>query len=213
MADYRISERQFVLPTPAGTYYAVSHELYDPVRAMLCSLLRQEITPLLSQESLEAWCGLSGEDALEALYLAQTQGWIEGFPEPRSSKSGALEEVLPELLSHLSDSGRALLADDHGFCLSATGFTHEAGVELAALSADIASLDERHSPLTRQNLRLTSGAWALVDAAGNSQIGFWPLNIDDYRFVLILQGVPLLHQPGFTSLVWSLSSRYAGGKR
>lgn len=210
MKDYRMIENHFVLPTPAGAYYAVSHEVYDPIRAMLCALLRQETTPLLCQDSLEDWSGLTGSDAQETLYLAQNQEWIEGFVEPRAIRPGSLEEVLPELLSCLSDSGKALLADDHGFYLSNTGFTHEAAVELSALSADIASLDARHSGLTHQNLRLASSAWALVDAAGNSQIGFWPLYIDDYRFVLILQGVPLLNQPAFTSLVWSLTSRYAG---
>lgn len=213
MTDYHMIENHFVLPTPAGAYYAVSHEVYDPIRAMLCALLRQETTPLLSQESLEEWSGLTGSDAQETLYHAQNRGWVEGFPEPRASRPGALEEVLPELLSCLSGNGKALLADDHGFYLSSTGFTHEAAVELSALSADIASLDARHSALTQQNLHLATSAWALIDAAGNSQIGFWPLYIDDYRFVLILQGVPLLNQPAFTSLVWSLSSRYAGSNR
>ena len=48
-----------------------------------------------------------------------------------------------------------------------------------------------------------------MDAAGNSQLGFWPLFIDTQRFALILQGVPRFNQPVFTELVWALSTRYA----
>ena len=209
MTTYQLIENHFVLPTPAGAYYAVSHEGSDPVRRLLCALLCQERTPLLDQAALERWTGQPAEDAQETLYHAQNQQWIEGFSQPRSAGAGALEALLPGLLPPLSGSGKALLADAHGFYIAAVGFTHEAAVELAALSADIASLESRHSALIRQNLRLASGAWALVDAAGNSQLGFWPLFIDTQRFALILQGVPRFNQPVFTELVWALSTRYA----
>ncbi|MCU7904927.1 MAG: hypothetical protein KZQ76_03570 [Candidatus Thiodiazotropha sp. (ex Epidulcina cf. delphinae)] len=209
MPSYQLIENRFVLPSPAGAYYAVSHKENDPLRALLCALLQPETSPLLTQQALEEWTGLAGADAKESLYRAQRLGWIEGFEEPRSTRPGALEEVLPELLPPLSGSGKTLLADSHGFHVAAAGFTHEASVELSALSADIASLDNRHQALTHNNLRLDTSAWALVDAAGNSQLGFWPLFIGEYRFVLILQGTPQLNQQAFTSLVWSLSSRYA----
>ncbi|MCU7923494.1 MAG: hypothetical protein KZQ88_12450 [Candidatus Thiodiazotropha sp. (ex Dulcina madagascariensis)] len=209
MPGYQLIENRFVLPSPAGAYYAVSHKENDPLRMLLCALLKLEASPLLTQQALETWTELTGTDAKESLYHAQRLGWIEGFEEPRSTRPGALEEVLPELLPPLCDSGKTLLADSHGFFVAAAGFPHEASVELSALSADIASLDIRHQALTQNNLRLATSAWALVDAAGNSQVGFWPLFIGEYRFVLILQGVPRLNQPAFTSLVWSLSSRYA----
>lgn len=207
---YRLSENRYVLPTPAGAFYAASHAGDDPVRRLLCALLSEETTPLLTQDALEQWTAQSGEDAQESLYHAQNQQWIEGFADPRSNRTGALEELLPDLLPLLCSSSKTLLADAHGFFVSATGFTHEAAVELSALSADIASLDSRHGALTRHNLRLATSAWALVDAAGNSQLGFWPLFIDDQRFALILQGVPQFNQSAFTDLVWALSTRYAG---
>jgi len=208
MDDYRLHEGLYLLPTPAGAY-AAALPGDDPVRRLLCSLLRRERTPRLSLEALEEWSGQRGNDAQESLYHAQTQHWIEGFREPRQVRRGALEAVLPALLPTLSYSGRVLLADAHGFTVAAEGFTHEAAVELSALSADLASLDERHGGLLRQNLRLAGGAWALVDAAGNSRLGFWPLHIDRHRFVLALQGDPRFNQPAFTELVWALSTRYA----
>ncbi len=211
MSDYRLIESHYVLPTPAGAYTAAGHQGEDPIRRMLCSLLRQETTPMLTQQALESWTGLAEADAQESLYHAQNHHWIEGFPEPRQAQSGALEELLPALLPPLAESGKVLLADAHGFSVVAEGFTHEAAVELSALSADIASLDARHSGLTRHNLRIGTSAWALIDAAGNSQLGFWPLFIDDLRFTLVLQGEPRFNQPVFTELVWALNIRYAKG--
>ncbi len=209
MSEYHLISDHYVLPTPAGAYTAATHAGEDAVRRLLCTLLQQSSTPLLSQQALEAWTGMQGEDARDLLYHAQSQHWIEGFKQPKSSPQGALETLLPELMPSLADSKKVMLADAHGFYVAATGFTHEAAVELAALSADIASLDGRHNGLIQQNLRLTNNAWSLVDAAGNSQLGFWPLFIDSHRFVLVLQGQPRFNQSAFTDLVWTLSTRYS----
>lgn len=213
MSGYCLVDNHYLLPTPAGAYSAVCYREEDPVHRLLCSLLCQETTPLLTQPSLERWTGLKGEEAQESLYHAQNHHWIEGFLEPRNTRAGSLEILLPEMLPPLTESGKALLAAANGFYVAAVGFTHEAAVELSALSADIASLDTRHGGLIRQNLRLGSDAWALVDAAGNSQLGFWPLFIGDHRFTLVLQGVPHFNQPAFTELVWALSTRYAQPER
>ncbi|MCB1013508.1 MAG: hypothetical protein KDB10_00110, partial [Acidimicrobiales bacterium] len=55
---------------------------------------------------------------------------------------------------------------------------------------------------------LPTSAWALVDGAGNSQVGFWPLHIGEERFVLSVVGIPRLHQQAFTDLIWVLMLRY-----
>jgi hypothetical protein len=143
------------------------------------------------------------------LYHLQALGWVEGFADAQPAPAGALEDVLPALLPPLSADGKALLADAQGFYVASTGFQHETAVELAALSADLASLYERHQGLLKRNMGLGSSTWALVDAAGNSQTGFWPLYIGDQRFVLIISGVPRLNQPALTDLIWAFSKRYA----
>jgi hypothetical protein len=209
MSEYRLHDNLYLLPTPAGAYAAVANQGSDPVRRLLCSLLRQESTPGMTRQAIETWTGLTETDALESLYLAQHHHWIEGFTQPRQSPNGALETLLPALLPPLADSGKVLLADALGFNVAAAGFTHEAAVELSALSADLASLEDRHRGLIQQNLHLGSSAWALSDAAGNSQLGFWPLFIDTHRFVLVLQGQPQFNQSAFTELAWALSTRYA----
>jgi hypothetical protein len=207
MSEYQLIEDLYIHPTPAGTYAAVAHQSGDAVHRLLCSLLRQVTTPLLTQQALEQWTGLGEQDAQETLYHAQSHRLIEGFNQPRQTQSGPLKKLLPALLPSLAESGRVLLVDACGSQLASTGFTHETAAELSALIADIASLDARHRDRLQRKLCLACSAWSLVDAAGNSQLGFWPLYIDDNRFFLILQGQPRFNQAAFTELAWTLSTR------
>jgi hypothetical protein len=209
MSDYLLIEKLYIAISPAGAYHAVSEASEDPSRKLLRALLGLQTSPPLTQEGLKTWSDMEDDQgSLELLYHAQNLGWVEGLEAPRHAPTGALEDIVPGLLPTLSNSGKALLADGQGFYISAQGFAHEAAEELSALSADIASLHDRHRGLLKNNLGLGSGAWALIDAAGNSQVGFWPLFIGDQRFVLVVGGIPHFNQPALTKLVWALSTRY-----
>lgn len=209
MNEYQLAENLYIAVTPAGAYYAVSDPDVNPSRQLLLALLNQEKTPKLSLEGLKAWIGSSDAgEVLEILFHTQQLDWIEGLESLREAPTGALEDIIPELLTPLSGSGKALLADGQGFYISSQGFAHETAEELSALSADIASLHERHLGLLGSNLGLTTNAWGLIDASGNSQVGFWPLFIGDQRFVLALGGVPHFNQPALTTLIWALNTRY-----
>lgn len=209
MTQYQLTENLYIAVTPAGAYYAASVSEEDPTRHLLRKLLSLKSSPSLEKDVLQEWTNLSEEDqSLELLYHVQNLGLVEGVSKPRTTPKGTLEDIVPELLSSLSGNGKALLADAQGFYITAQGFTHEAAEELSALSADLASLHERHRGLLKNNLGLRTNAWALTDAAGNSQVGFWPLFIGGQRFVLILGGMPRLNQPELVSLVWILNSRY-----
>jgi hypothetical protein len=145
---------------------------------------------------------------LELLLHCQKLGWVQGVEQPLTAPQGALETLLPELLSQISETGKVLLADDQGFYLACSGFAHEAAEELSALSADLATVHKRRSGLLIRNLGIASHAWAIVDAFGCSQIGFWPLFVGSQQFVLVIAGVPHFNQPEFVTLVWALSLRY-----
>ena len=209
MNKYHLADNLYLAVTPAGAYYAVSESSVDPSRQLLRSLLSLQASPPLSLEGLREWFGSENDEtSLELLHHAQNLGWVEGMETPVSAPAGALENIIPDLLPALSGSHKALLADSQGFYVSSQGFAHEAAEELSALSADIASLHERHHRLLKNNLGLASNAWALIDAAGNSQVGFWPLFVGDQRFVLVIGGLPQFNQPALTTLIWALSTRY-----
>lgn len=153
------------------------------------------------------------QKCLELLHYCQKLGWVHGLQDAQDYPEGALEEILPHLLSKISENGKVLLADQQGFYLASHGFPHEVAEELSALSAEIATVHERRSRLLIKNMGLGSHAWAVVDMLGNSQVGFWPLFIGKNRFVVAMTGIPHFNQPEFVSLAWALTSRYAAENR
>lgn len=200
---------RYLAATPAGAYLATQQPADEPARRLLLALLAAETTPALTPASLAGWCGLDDEAAAELFVRLTRMALVESFASPRAPAGGALEKPLPGLLAQTSGSGRALLADSQGFYLATAGFPHEAAEELSALSADLASMHDRHARLLHNNLAMASSAWALVDAAGNSRIGFWPLFVGRQRFTLVIGGLPRLNQPAFVDLVGALARRYA----
>lgn len=210
MASFTLAEGLYVHPTPSGTYYAVSATEPNASRRMIQGLLRKESTPLLTSDNLRTWTDIMDDgQGATLLYHAQALGWVQGFEVPRKCNEQPLEIQLPVLLRALSVQGKVLLADQQGFYLASHGFPHEVAEELSALSADLANLHARRSGLLVNNLGMATSAWGLVDAAGNSKLGFWPLFIGNQRFVLVISGVPQFNHPDFVNLVWVLSRRYA----
>ncbi len=208
MNTFELNQGLYINVTPRGAYFAVQDNADDPTRNILTALLLQEETPLLSTEVAEEITGMHGEDALNFLLRMQTLGLISGQKESEMAPANSLEDILPELLGSLSDSKKVLLAEHSGLYLGASGFPHEAAEELAAISANLSEVYQRHKRLLQGNLRFNQHAWGLIDAAGNSEVGFWPLYIGYNQFTLVIHGMPQLNRPGFKHLIWSLVKRY-----
>lgn len=208
MEDLQLHTGLYLSPTPAGAFYYCASSQQDPARHLLQHLFQQRQFPALDDATLENATGSQAEDAATLLYHMQRQFLVQGLSRPQSCPEGPLEKVVPFLLPTLSGEGKALLADDQGFYVASCGFTHEAAEELAALSASLGLLHKRHQGLLNTNLGYQGNAWTLGDAAGNSQIGFWPLFVGKQRFSLVISGLPRFNQKAFTRLVWSLGIRY-----
>ncbi len=210
MGALKLAKDVFLLPTPSGAYYAVSTEKMDKTRRFLNNLFIQPVTPKLTVEQMIALSGGEDEDkALELLRHCQKLGWVQGIDKALSAPKNSLEDILPDLLKNISETGKVLLADDQGFYLACSGFTHETAEELSALSAELGIVHKRRSGLLFNNLGLGSQAWSIVDAFGNSQIGFWPIFIGKHRFVIAISGIPHFNQKQFIDLIWALSMSYA----
>lgn len=210
MSEYVLADNLFLYPTPVGVYYAVATPGEEKSRKFIKQLLLQKETPALNIETLKILMDEDNESkALELLRHCQKLGWVQGIETKVESPNGALEEILPELLKNISETEKVLLADDQGFYLACSGFPHEVAEELSALAAEIATVHKRRSGLLMNNLGIGSHAWAIVDAFGNSQTGFWPIFIGENRFVIVISGIPHFNQADFVELIWVLSIRYA----
>lgn len=208
MSEYILNDNLYISATPGGVYYAVQDNTPEVGRTFIHNLLCEEQTPLFTVDVACALSNLKKKRALEFVHWLQEAGLIVGINEPESAPHETLERLLPRFLRSLSDEGKAVLAESRGLYLGSAGFPHEAAEELAALSANLTAVYARHKELLQGNLGYRQKAWGLIDASGNSEIGFWPIYIGQDRFTLIVGGVPQLNQPAFKQLIWALERRY-----
>lgn len=191
---------KYILPSPAGAFYCISSAENEQAKHFLQNLMTGKETFQLDALKVD-----SDDQRLKHI---QKLKWLQVFDQSIQIPEGTIEDSLPEILQKLSSDSKALLADDQGLYLASTGFTHEAAEELSALSGDLSSLYARHQGIIKGNLNIKSGAFSLVDAAGYSQLGFWPIYIGELMFVLVIFGVPRFDQAAFVELVWLLHKRY-----
>jgi hypothetical protein len=198
-----------IRPTPAGAYRAVARARTDSASGLLRAVLRETTSPDLTEAALLSWTGTDDlQAALRVLQAAQEDGLVEAMEEAVTLPDAPLDQLLPPLMPSLSDEGRVLLADEEGLVVAACGFEEQVCARLAAMSADLGSLHDRHSDTLDELVHGRTAAWALVDGIGASQLGCWPIYTGSTRFVLVAQGLPRLHHVDFTALVWLLVSRY-----
>jgi len=210
MSSFTINSGLYINITPRGAYYAVQDDTKDVTRNVLIRLLNSDETPPLNSETIAELCNMNEEDGSNLIHRMQTLGLISGQQETERAPDENFEDILTSLLSSLSDSKKVLLAEHSGLYLGASGFPHEAAEELAAISANLSEVYQRHKGLLHGNLRFNQQAWGLIDAAGNAEVGFWPLYVGYNQFALIIHGMPQLNRPAFKKLVWSLMRRYGG---
>lgn len=207
---YASAAGQYLLPSPAGAFKAISESGSSRLRDFLLALLEQQGNAEISEDNLRRWSGLSSvTEAHEFVWRVQSLGWIQAIREPYRLPSESFQETLPKLLPPLSREGKILLADTQGFYLYSKGFPHETAEELSALSADLASMHARRAGALNHNLGLSGSAWALTDAAGHAQLGFWPVFVGTERFVLVIAGAPAFNQPQLVEFAFVLHKRFS----
>lgn len=195
--------------TPAGAFYATSSRERNPSRDLLCSILKEGAETPISDETLMAWTNSENLDsALSLLYRLQRLEFIYGANSSHEVRMSDLEIRLPDILKNLSDTGRALLADNNGLYYATSGYHHESAEEIAALAGDMVRLSERHALLLKNNLNISQNAWAISDPAGRSELAFFPLFFGENTFVLVVGGTPQLQSEAFVELVEILHRRY-----
>ncbi len=213
MNDYILQENLYLGITPAGCYFASQDETGDPARNFLRRLLCEPESPLFDMQLVSSYTGYKGKNALEFVHWLQGAGMIVGLKAPEAVSQSTLEKLLPDLLGSLSDEGKALIAEAQGLYLGTVGFPHEVAEELAAMSTHLTAVYGRHKALLQRNLGYKQRAWGLVDSAGNTEIGFWPLYIGNNRLTLVVSGMPQFNQELFKQLIWALSIRYGNWKQ
>lgn len=190
--------------TPAGAFYAVANKSPSASRTLLANILNAETNEPITTEKLLEWAETDdAESALNLLYRLQRLEFLYGGDEP-SIQPELTDDTLANLLPHMSDSQKALLIDQDGFYFANSGFHHEAAEEVAILASEAIRLSERHALLIKNNLNIYQNAWGLCDPTGQSELTFFPIYINDSKYILVTGGTPQLHKEAFVSLVRAL---------
>ncbi|GGK82500.1 hypothetical protein [Amphritea balenae] len=208
MGDYNKDSIRYIAITPSGAYFATLNPTPDDARALLLQLLSTDFDLLYSLELVSELADLDEVQAMGLFQQLLDRGFVALTEAPPEIHRGPLEELLPDMLKQLSGAGKALLADDQGFCLSSTGFSAEQSETLSALAADLISLQERHKRLLNGEMGLAGDSWGIMNAAGQSQIGCWVVHIGHQRFCLVISDMPKLNQQAFAEILGCLARRY-----
>ena len=195
--------------TPAGAYYAVSGDTPSASRTLLYGLLRAEPTEAISSEKILAWTDTSDiNTALNLLYRLQRLEFLYGDENVGTDDIHLTDEQLPDVLAPLSNSGKALLADEKGLYFANVGFHHEVAEELGLLASKVAKMESDHQLLIRNNLHINNSGWGVCDPSGQSELTFFPLYIGATKLILVIGGMPDLNKEAFVTLVKVLYHRY-----
>ena len=202
-------KQQYIIPTPGGAYYLVQDGAENWRKDVLKKIFSHKKSLPLNDNTLIDLFGTGNKENLQyKIDQCKQLKLIQVIDEEISAPSGQLEEGLNKFIANFSQIGHVLLSDSQGFCITNHGFPNEMSEEISVLSADIAIMHKRRALNINNKLKLNSQAWSIVDASGNSCLGFWPINIDNEVFVLTVEGVPFFNQEAMVSLVWMLYLRY-----
>ncbi len=178
-------------------------------KKVLQNLFSSDKSPKLDLTNLEEIFNTTDSENLKyKIEQCKQHHLIQVIDKETKAPDGNFEDILYDIISNFSNQEKVLLCDSQGLCIANNGFPVEMQEELSVLSADIAIMHKRRAQNINKKLGLNSQAWSIVDASGNSCLGFWPLNINKEVFVLVIKGVPFFNQPEMINLIWALYLRY-----
>lgn len=202
------TQEKYLQVTPSGAYYATVNAQPDDARALLLQLMASTEAIEHSMEFFAELADLDMEHAEKLYGKLVARRFLSLVEEPTLPQPGSLEVILKDVLPVLSSTGKVVLGDDQGFCLASSGYERSHADRLAALSADLIALHERHQVLLNNDLKLMGQSWGLLDPVGNSILGIWVLHIGSQAFSLVVHEQPNLNQNQFVELLGALASRY-----
>lgn len=209
LADYQFTGSYYLLPTPKGAFEALTHPNRSQTQQFILRLLQDPSTPLSNADTVTILLdGCNRETAIEIIFEAQSEGWIQGFGEAQKLPNSPVDQILKKSLAKLSSSGQALLTDMNGCPIADTGFDTICSQQLAVLAAELAAIHNRHAGFLAQTLAIDHPGWGIIDPLGSSKIGSWVLNTGKHRFILLVNDMPNLNRQDFVTMAWLLVHRY-----
>ena len=192
-------EERRVTTLPMGCYYATQSQEDTTYRLLLKKILAHDVTPALSN--------FADEEKRDLVQMSEA-GLIT-LDEPQTSLPlGNLGHLMRYALPALSTQKSVVLSESHhALIIGYTGFSEEQAEELAVLAAQFYAIEQLQERL-KKPASLNNHAMGLMDPAGSSDVGFWPIYVADKVFCLAIAGTPRFNSDQFALLIWGLMERY-----
>ena len=204
-----LNER-FLVPRPQGVVQAMRASADDPRRRLLLALLCGGWNGPIKIPEIARWAGLTDLHVVGTmLFRMQRDEWLDGDAKPLKVPEGAVSTVVPELLHHLSSSGRGVLCTEEGLVYARVGMPRRTAEEIAVLSAGLRPLVRRVSQSVIDEGKDDGAcAWGLMSAVDRVQLFVMPLQFGKRLFYLALGATPHLEVIQLVQLVAVLGIRY-----
>jgi hypothetical protein len=202
----------YLIPTPAGTLYAVGSSRNDPQRTLLWSLLHDTSSQQSTLDHLVEISGIADRKNVgQMMFKLQREGWLTSEDKPIVVHQEPIQSALESQLASLAGSGQAVLSDEPGLRIAHTGFQREVADRLSILGAELLANANpaRINPAWDDE---EDGYWQVSGRWGNTNATFVRLCVGTHRFMLAAGDKPRLDSMAFTRLVALLGRRYFRGQ-
>ncbi len=205
-----LSTMRYLCLTNTGAYLFASGSLTREQSDVVQWLLSQNNSPEYAAETLSFLpAGSHPENVENILRSLISRKAIVLSRQPESCPNAPMQKVLPQMLSALSDSGKAMLVDSRGLSIASVGIDAERVEALAALAAKLAdSLYHGESDVFNL-LDIEYGLTCLYDLQKKKIFTFLPLLLGPDRLVAVTEGRAVFSGDGFKNFVWLLWNRYS----
>ncbi len=200
----------YITLTTTGAYFFVSGGLSQVSASLLRWLFSQPESPVFQPETFQK---IQEETEVKnpefSLQELIDKGALQLSEEPAVCPKAPMQEVLPTMLSQLSDAGRAVLVDANGLCIASTGIDSERIAALSALASKLMGALYHAGDDVFHLLNIEYGVTCLYDVMKKNLFTFIPLNLHPNRLIMVSEGQITFSSAIFRDFIWVLWMRYA----
>ena len=201
----------YLIPTPAGTHYAVGSSRDDPQRTLLLSLLHDTSNQQSTLDHLVEISGIADRKNVgQMMFKLQRVGWLTNEDEPIMVDQEPIQSALESQLALLAVGDQAVLSDETGLRIAHTGFQNEVADRLSILGAELLA-NANPGRINPGRDSEEDDYWQVSGRWGNISATFVRICVGRYRFMLSAGDKPQLDSMAFTRLVALLVRRYSRG--
>ncbi len=201
---------QYICLTSIGAYLFASGSLEKEQLELVQWLLSKETSPAYANSTLKALSSdTSLDDVMSVLRTLAKRKVIELSSDVQTCPDAPMQDILPQMLSVLSDSGKAMLVDSQGLSIASVGIDAERIQALSALASKLAASLYHGDSDVFDLLDIKYGLTCLYDIKEKRIFTFIPIFLGTRRLVVVTEGKAVFSGNNFKDFIWVLWNRYS----